>query len=63
MVGSGSYSAWGAPDSGSVTLNGFGFTGDQVDLESGFVYPRNRYYDSATSRFLTPCAQWLGIVG
>ena len=54
VVGTGSYSPWGVPDSGSVTLNGFGFTGEQVDPESGFVYLRNRYYDPTTSRFLTP---------
>ncbi len=54
MVGNGSYSAWGTPDRGSVTLNGFGFTGEQVDPESGLVYLRNRYLDPAISRFLTP---------
>ncbi len=41
-------------DSGSVTLNGFGFAGEQVDPETGFVYLRNRSYDPTTSRFLTP---------
>ena len=54
VVGTGSYSPWGVPDSGSVTLNGFGFAGEQIDPESGFVYLRNRLYDPATSRFLTP---------
>jgi RHS repeat-associated protein len=54
VVGSGSYSAWGTPDSGSVTLGGFGFTGEQLDPETGFVHLRNRFYDPTTSRFLTP---------
>lgn len=54
MAGTGSYGAWGTPDTDSVTLGGFGFTGEQVDPESGFVYLRNRSYDPATSRFLTP---------
>jgi RHS repeat-associated protein len=54
VVGTGSHSAWGTPDSGSVTLNGFGFTGEQVRPETGFVYLRNRYLDPAAVRFLTP---------
>jgi RHS repeat-associated protein len=54
VVGTGSYSPWGTPESGSVTLGGFGFTGEQVDSETGFVYLRNRFYDPATGRFLTP---------
>jgi RHS repeat-associated protein len=54
VVGSGSYSPWGIPDSGSVTLGGYGFTGEQFDPETGFVYLRNRYYDPTTGRFLTP---------
>ncbi len=54
VVGTGSCSPWGVPDSGSVTLNGFGFTGEHLDPESGFVYLRHRYLDPATSRFLTP---------
>jgi RHS repeat-associated protein len=54
VVGTGSYSPWGTPESDSVTLNGFGFTGEQLDPETGFVYLRNRYYDPSTGRFLTP---------
>ena len=54
VIGTGSYSPWGTPDSGSVTLNGFGFAGEQIDPESGYVYLRSRYYDPTTSRFLTP---------
>ena len=61
VVGSGSYRPLGVPDSGSGTLGGFGFTGEQVDPESGFVYLRNRFYDPTTSRFLTP--DRLGAVG
>jgi RHS repeat-associated protein len=54
VVGTGSYGAFGTPNTGTVTLGGFGFTGEQVDPETGFVYLRNRYYDPTTSRFLTP---------
>ena len=54
VVGTGSYSPWGVPDSGSLTLNGFGFAGEQIDPESGFVYLRRRSYDPTTGRFLTP---------
>jgi len=61
VVGSGSYSPWGTPDNGSVTLGGFGFAGEQIDPESGFVYLRNRYLDPSTGRFLTPDV--LGFLG
>ncbi|EQC44170.1 RHS repeat-associated core domain-containing protein [Bacteriovorax sp. Seq25_V] len=32
----------------------YGFTGRELDLESGDMYYRARYYDSSTGRFLTP---------
>jgi len=51
-AGTAGYEAWGAPKAGSATLGGFGFTGEQTDSETGFVYLRARHYDPATGRFL-----------
>lgn len=53
MVSNATYEPWGAPRSGSATLGGFGFTGEQTDAETGLVYLRARHYDPATGRFLT----------
>jgi RHS repeat-associated protein len=51
-AGAAGYEAWGAPKAGSATLGGFGFTGEQADAETGFVYLRARHYDPATGRFV-----------
>jgi RHS repeat-associated protein len=48
------YNAYGSLSSstGSVSQP-FGFTGQYTDSESGLIYLRARYYDSATAQFLT----------
>jgi len=51
-AGSATFEPWGAPKTGSATLGGFGFTGEQADAETGFVYLRARYYDPTTGRFI-----------
>jgi RHS repeat-associated protein len=48
------YDAFGAVRSQSGELIDRGFTGEQVDAESGFVYLRARYYDPTTGLFLSP---------
>jgi RHS repeat-associated protein len=52
-LGGATYEPWGTPRSGSVTLGGYGFTGELTDAETGFVYLRARYMDPSTGRFLT----------
>lgn len=61
-TGSATYEPWGAPRAGSASLGGFGFTGEQADAETGFVYLRARHYDPATGRFMQ-AGSWLGAVG
>jgi RHS repeat-associated protein len=51
-AGTAGYEAWGTPQTGSASLGGFGFTGEQQDAETGFVYLRARHYDPTTGRFL-----------
>ncbi len=48
------FDAWGNPvvDAGQ-SANKFGFTGHQMDDESGLVYAKARYYDPETGRFLS----------
>lgn len=43
---------WGTPRSGSQTLGGFGYTGEQTDGETGFAYLRARHDDPQTGRFV-----------
>ena len=54
VVCSYTYDAFGAirTEMGSAT-NYFGFAGEQRDNESGYIYLRNRYYDSDSGRFLS----------
>lgn len=52
-VGTTAYDAFGATRSTSGVSYAFGFTGEQVDAETGFVYLRARYMDPGTGRFLT----------
>jgi RHS repeat-associated protein len=51
-AGTATFEPWGAPKGGSASLGGFGFTGEQTDAETGFVYLRARNYDPATGRFV-----------
>ncbi len=60
-AGAATFEPWGAPQAGSATLGGFGFTGEQTDAETGFVYLPARHYDPATGRFLQ--ADPLGLGG
>ena len=50
-----SYAAFGATrtHTGS-SANEFTFTGEQVDVETGLVYLRARYYDPEVARFVSP---------
>jgi RHS repeat-associated protein len=54
VVATASYDVYGNPTSrsGSV-VTPLGFAGQYTDLESGLIYLRARYYDPATSQFLT----------
>jgi RHS repeat-associated protein len=52
VVGSATYEPWGTARSGSASLGGFGFTGEQTDSATGLVYLRARMYDPATGSFL-----------
>ncbi len=49
------FDAAGAPRGSVPTVQGsmYGFTGRQIDPESGLLYFRNRYYSPAVGRFLT----------
>ena len=53
VVGTQQYDAFGAGRGQSGAQLPFGYTGEQVDAESGLVYLRARYMDPATGRFLT----------
>ena len=53
VVGTQQYDAFGAARSQSGVQLAFGYTGEQVDAESGLVYLRARYMDLATGRLLT----------
>jgi RHS repeat-associated protein len=46
--------AYGPFGEGALTGTTFGYTGQRYDSESGFLYFKRRYYDSATGRFLQP---------
>ncbi len=48
------YDAFGNQEDADHTIdNPFRYCGEYFDEESGFIYLRNRYYDSATGRFIT----------
>ena len=48
------YDAFGnQPSSAADYYKNFRFCGEYTDPETGFVYLRNRYYDTATGRFIT----------
>lgn len=47
------YDAFGNQLMGDTAPNPFGYCGEYLDNETGLIYLRNRYYNSATGRFLT----------
>lgn len=53
VVGETEYDAFGAVRATTGVSYPFGYTGEQVDPETGFVYLRARYMDPATGRFLS----------
>jgi RHS repeat-associated protein len=53
VVGTTAYDAFGATRSSTGVQYRFGYTGEQLDAETGFVYLRARYLDPGQRRFLT----------
>jgi RHS repeat-associated protein len=53
QAGSADYEAFGAVRGTSTTASVFGFTGEQTDAETGFVFLRARYHDPRVGRFLS----------
>jgi RHS repeat-associated protein len=50
-----SYEAWGRPSPALPSaFGGYGYTGERQDPVTGLVFLRQRWYDPATGRFLTP---------
>jgi RHS repeat-associated protein len=47
------YDAFGTKVGGAAAPGKFGFTGEQTDVPTGFIYLRARHYDPTTGRFLT----------
>ncbi|MEM1181413.1 MAG: RHS repeat-associated core domain-containing protein, partial [Acidobacteriota bacterium] len=48
------WDAWGNPRAQTVNpANPFGFTGHEMDEESGLIYMKARFYDPVTARFLS----------
>jgi len=45
------YAPWGEPISGP--LDGLGYTGHEMDADTGLVYAQQRYYDPIVGRFLS----------
>jgi RHS repeat-associated protein len=53
VVGSSEYDAFGTTRAATGIQYRLGYTGEQLDAETGFVHLRARYYDPAQGRFLT----------
>jgi RHS repeat-associated protein len=53
LVGTRDYDVYGAVRTSMGTSSRLGFTGEQGDSETGFVFLRARYHDPATGRFLS----------
>jgi RHS repeat-associated protein len=53
LTGSADYEVFGGVRGTSTTGSVFGFTGEQMDAETGFVFLRARYLDPRTGRFLS----------
>ncbi len=55
LASSYSYDAFGARTAPSpATAGRYGYTGEEVNTETGLVYLRARYYDPALGRFISP---------
>ncbi len=53
LASSKSYDTFGARTA-PATAGRYGYTGEEVDTETGLVYLRARYYDPALGRFISP---------
>ena len=53
VVGSSEYDAFGTRRTPTGIQYRFGFTGEQRDAETGFIYLRARYYEPAVGRFVS----------
>jgi RHS repeat-associated protein len=53
VVGQTRYSAFGLPQATGHADDGFTFTGQQYDGDTGLVFARDRYYDPAIGRFIS----------
>jgi RHS repeat-associated protein len=62
VVGTTEYDAFGAQRATTGVQYRLGYTGEQLDAETGFVYLRARYYDPGQGRFLTK-DPWPGRTG
>jgi RHS repeat-associated protein len=51
VISTADYDAFGAVRASTGSAAAFGFTGEQLDTETGFEYLRARYYDVAIGRF------------
>ncbi|WP_171092235.1 RHS repeat-associated core domain-containing protein [Usitatibacter rugosus] len=48
-----SFDAWGNSATSGSTINKFGYTGHEMDGDTGLVYFKARYYDSELGRFIS----------
>ena len=53
VTGAASYDPYGSISASTGILSHLGYTGQYTDAESGFVYLRARYYDPATTQFIS----------
>ncbi len=55
LASSNSYDTFGAHTAPTpATAGRYGYTGEEIDTETGLVYLRARYYDPALGRFISP---------
>ena len=52
VVASYTFDAYGNAQQDNTVYNPFGYRGEYVDSETGFIYLRARYYDPTTGRFI-----------
>jgi RHS repeat-associated protein len=51
LIGTADYDVFGTVRASTGAAAGFGFTGEQLDAETGYEYLRARYYDPSVGRF------------